>query len=296
MPASRSACRASASPSARRNRRWPMRASASRAARAAGSSADHRSSRREAHADDHAGADACGARHLLRHRRARSTARIAPRTRRRARPATSAPRCSRRSPRRSPPTSASRSPRSACRCMAAWASSRRPAPRSIYRDARIAPIYEGTNGIQAIDLVTRKLPLSGGAVVRDYLDELRTTVEAVQGHERSGFRRDRRAACAKRSTALIARRLAAGQVRTRSPTRRSPARRPICGCSASAAGGCMLAEEALAALRLDGGAERRARRDRALLCREHRGAGAGPGTHRHRRRRQRRHRAADRSA
>ena len=31
------------------------------------------------------------------------------------------------------------------------------------RDARIAAIYEGTNGIQAIDLVTRKLPLSGGA-------------------------------------------------------------------------------------------------------------------------------------
>ena len=28
-----------------------------------------------------------------------------------------------------------------------------------YRDARIAAIYEGTNGIQAIDLVTRKLPL-----------------------------------------------------------------------------------------------------------------------------------------
>ncbi len=31
------------------------------------------------------------------------------------------------------------------------------------RDARILPIYEGTNGIQAIDLVTRKLPLDGGA-------------------------------------------------------------------------------------------------------------------------------------
>jgi hypothetical protein len=27
-----------------------------------------------------------------------------------------------------------------------------------YRDARIAPIYEGTNGIQAMDLVARKLP------------------------------------------------------------------------------------------------------------------------------------------
>ena len=34
-----------------------------------------------------------------------------------------------------------------------------------YRDARIAAIYEGTNGIQAIDLVTRKLPLGGGAAV-----------------------------------------------------------------------------------------------------------------------------------
>jgi hypothetical protein len=31
-----------------------------------------------------------------------------------------------------------------------------------YRDARIAPIYEGTNGIQAIDLVARKLPAEGG--------------------------------------------------------------------------------------------------------------------------------------
>jgi len=31
-----------------------------------------------------------------------------------------------------------------------------------WRDARIAPIYEGTNGIQAADLVTRKLGLEGG--------------------------------------------------------------------------------------------------------------------------------------
>jgi alkylation response protein AidB-like acyl-CoA dehydrogenase len=35
-----------------------------------------------------------------------------------------------------------------------------------YRDARILPIYEGTNGIQAIDLVTRKLPLNGGETVK----------------------------------------------------------------------------------------------------------------------------------
>jgi alkylation response protein AidB-like acyl-CoA dehydrogenase len=41
-----------------------------------------------------------------------------------------------------------------------------------YRDARITPIYEGTNGIQAIDLVMRKLPMNEGAVARSYLDEL----------------------------------------------------------------------------------------------------------------------------
>jgi len=34
-----------------------------------------------------------------------------------------------------------------------------------YRDARIAPIYEGTNGIQAIDLITRKIGQEDGAVV-----------------------------------------------------------------------------------------------------------------------------------
>src|SRR5262249_27951005 len=39
----------------------------------------------------------------------------------------------------------------------------------LYRDARIAAIYEGTDGIQAIDLVTRKLPLLGGKAVDTYL-------------------------------------------------------------------------------------------------------------------------------
>ncbi|MCX7621121.1 MAG: acyl-CoA dehydrogenase [Acidimicrobiales bacterium] len=38
-----------------------------------------------------------------------------------------------------------------------------------YRDARITAIYEGTNGIQAIDLVGRKLPMQGGDVVTDFL-------------------------------------------------------------------------------------------------------------------------------
>ncbi|WP_421785917.1 acyl-CoA dehydrogenase [Hyphobacterium sp.] len=46
-----------------------------------------------------------------------------------------------------------------------------------YRDARIAPIYEGTNGIQAIDLVGRKLRMAGGAPLRELLEDIRQTVE-----------------------------------------------------------------------------------------------------------------------
>ena len=42
-----------------------------------------------------------------------------------------------------------------------------------YRDARIAPIYEGTNGIQAADLVGRKLPMEGGEVLGRLLAEIR---------------------------------------------------------------------------------------------------------------------------
>ncbi len=41
-----------------------------------------------------------------------------------------------------------------------------------YRDARIAPIYEGTNGIQAADLVTRKLDMADGAVLAELMAEI----------------------------------------------------------------------------------------------------------------------------
>ena len=44
-----------------------------------------------------------------------------------------------------------------------------------YRDIRIAPIYEGTNGIQAIDLVTRKLPLRSGGAISDLFRLIETT-------------------------------------------------------------------------------------------------------------------------
>ena len=57
----------------------------------------------------------------------------------------------------------------------------------LLRDARIAPIYEGTNGIQAIDLVTRKIGQSGGAAVDAYFAELSETVDELRGRNAEEF-------------------------------------------------------------------------------------------------------------
>ena len=48
------------------------------------------------------------------------------------------------------------------------------------RDARIAMIYEGTNGIQALDLVGRKLPAKGGKALRTYMDIVGRFISAHQ--------------------------------------------------------------------------------------------------------------------
>ena len=53
-----------------------------------------------------------------------------------------------------------------------------------WRDSRILPIYEGTNGIQAIDLVMRKLPLGSGAVVRAHIDELAAIAQTAVASNR----------------------------------------------------------------------------------------------------------------
>ncbi len=53
----------------------------------------------------------------------------------------------------------------------------------LLRDARILPIYEGTNGIQAIDLVMRKLPLENGGHIHGFLQELRTVAEQAKSSE-----------------------------------------------------------------------------------------------------------------
>ncbi|MFD2237241.1 acyl-CoA dehydrogenase [Aureimonas populi] len=57
----------------------------------------------------------------------------------------------------------------------------------LLRDARIAPIYEGTNGIQAIDLVMRKLPLSDGGAVSAYIEELSAVAEEVRASNSPAF-------------------------------------------------------------------------------------------------------------
>jgi alkylation response protein AidB-like acyl-CoA dehydrogenase len=51
------------------------------------------------------------------------------------------------------------------------------------RDARIAQIYEGTNGIQALDLVGRKLGANGGRAIQAFLKLLAEEIEGAKGDE-----------------------------------------------------------------------------------------------------------------
>jgi len=53
-----------------------------------------------------------------------------------------------------------------------------------WRDVRIAPIYEGTNGIQAADLVFRKLPLGGGQVLEKFIAEIGHLAEELVEDDR----------------------------------------------------------------------------------------------------------------
>ncbi|MFC5343583.1 acyl-CoA dehydrogenase [Brevundimonas staleyi] len=50
-----------------------------------------------------------------------------------------------------------------------------------YRDARITPIYEGTNGIQAMDLVGRKLSQDGGASAKALIADMKATLKDLSG-------------------------------------------------------------------------------------------------------------------
>jgi hypothetical protein len=116
-----------------------------------------------------------------------------------------------------------------------------------YRDARIAAIYEGTNGIQSIDLVTRKLPLSGGEAVKAYVAELRDIVRRVRASNDPAFgataqRLDEALDSVERATGWILPRLSSD---TRSVLAGAT---PFLRLFSTAAGGCLLANEALAAI------------------------------------------------
>ncbi len=114
-----------------------------------------------------------------------------------------------------------------------------------YRDARIAAIYEGTNGIQAIDLVTRKLPLEGGKVVASYIGELRETVESLKRSNAPAFG----------ETATLGEAVDSLDRSTRWLLAQNSSEAALSGATpylrlfGTAAGGCMLAEQALVALR-----------------------------------------------
>ncbi len=115
-----------------------------------------------------------------------------------------------------------------------------------YRDARIAAIYEGTNGIQALDLVTRKVPLQGGATVALYLNELRRTVASVAASNNPAFgqtstRLGEAIDSLERATQWL--------LAQKSSDAALAGATPYLRLFGNAAGGCMLAEQALAAAR-----------------------------------------------
>lgn len=115
-----------------------------------------------------------------------------------------------------------------------------------YRDARITSIYEGTNGIQSIDLVTRKLAAQGGASVWTLMDELSDIVEQVERSNDPAFGtagpklRDALGSLDRASRWLLER-------VTSAPNDALAGATPYLRLFGSTLGGCMLAKEALAA-------------------------------------------------
>ena len=136
------------------------------------------------------------------------------------------------------------------------------------RDARIAPIYEGTNGIQAIDLVTRKLPASGGESVNAYLAELRVIVGNVQAandpaYGAAGERLNEAVDALDRATQWML-----ANVEKNADAALAGAT-PYLRLFGITAGGCMLADEALAAQRIGDGADAPGRVSLARFFAEH---------------------------
>jgi acyl-CoA dehydrogenase len=120
-----------------------------------------------------------------------------------------------------------------------------------YRDARITAIYEGTNGIQSIDLVTRKLGVNDGASVWALLEELAGIVAKVEASNDPAFGttgaklRDALGSLERTSKWLLEQLKAA-------PNDALAGATPYLRLFGSTLGGCVLANEALAARAMDG--------------------------------------------
>jgi alkylation response protein AidB-like acyl-CoA dehydrogenase len=109
-----------------------------------------------------------------------------------------------------------------------------------YRDARIAPIYEGTNGIQAIDLIGRKVPMENGGVMDALCADMSASVEhlmATPGLGGVGSRLEAGIAALERATDWI--------LRNKGPRALSAAT-PYLKLAGDVVGGWMLARQALA--------------------------------------------------
>src|SRR6201995_752413 len=121
-----------------------------------------------------------------------------------------------------------------------------------YRDARITAIYEGTNGIQSIDLVPRKLAVNGGVSVWALLDELSGIVKQVEASNDPAFGttgpklRDALGSLERTSRWLLER-------IAKAPNDALAGATPYLRLFGSTLGGCKLAEEALAARTLGDG-------------------------------------------
>ncbi len=116
-----------------------------------------------------------------------------------------------------------------------------------YRDARITPIYEGTNGIQSIDLVTRKLAANGGASV--WALARRTHRDRRSGSRPRTIRPSAPPApnCATRWARSTAPAAGCWSASTSAPNDALAGATPYLRLFGSTLGGCMLAGEALAA-------------------------------------------------
>ncbi len=122
-----------------------------------------------------------------------------------------------------------------------------------YRDARILPIYEGTNGIQALDMLRRKLPLAEGAPFRDLIADMQDVASRLADSPGDALPAiGRQLECVARATGGAGAWLAEGF--RKDPRKAAAGATPFLSMMGFAAGGWTMGRAALrAAERLQGG-------------------------------------------